>query len=91
MNEPGYEQFDGQWQANAQLALDAIDMRPTRGIPAWLIHVMVMYNRGQRQISVDRFNWRDGVYPFGRPSTTTSMDRSATPKSTFCCAVEATK
>jgi len=36
----GYEQFAGQWQAGAQLALDTIAMKSTRGIPSWMIHVM---------------------------------------------------
>ncbi len=28
----GYQEFEGQWQENAQLALDTIAMRPTRGL-----------------------------------------------------------
>lgn len=32
--------FDGQWEDNAQLALDTIAMRPTAGIPSWIVHDM---------------------------------------------------
>lgn len=41
MNEPAtYRIFDDQWQANARLALDTIAMKPTRGIPTWMINDM---------------------------------------------------
>jgi hypothetical protein len=36
----GYREFEGHWQENAQLALDTIALRPTRGIPAWIINDM---------------------------------------------------
>ena len=29
-----------QWGENAQMAMDALTMKPTRGIPHWMIHVM---------------------------------------------------
>ncbi|HSW46307.1 MAG TPA: uroporphyrinogen decarboxylase family protein [Phycisphaerae bacterium] len=35
-----YEAFAGQWGERARLALDAIEGKPTRGIPVWLVHVM---------------------------------------------------
>jgi hypothetical protein len=35
-----YRQFEGQWQERAQLAWDTIAMRPTKGIPAWMINDM---------------------------------------------------
>ena len=38
----GYEQFDGWWGERARLAWDTIAMRPTAGIPAWMLHVMDM-------------------------------------------------
>ncbi len=31
---------EGRWGERAQLAHDTIDMKPTRGIPAWFLHVM---------------------------------------------------
>jgi hypothetical protein len=37
---PGYGQFAGRWEENAQLALDTIDMKPTTGIPLWMVHTM---------------------------------------------------
>ncbi len=36
----GFQQFEDKWQANAQLALDTIAMRPTRGIPTWEFQTM---------------------------------------------------
>jgi len=36
----GFNAFQDQWQANAQLALNTIALRPTRGIPAWLLNDM---------------------------------------------------
>jgi len=36
----GYQQFAGQWGERARLAWDTLAMRPTRGIPAWTVHVM---------------------------------------------------
>jgi len=36
----GFNAFQDQWQANAQLALDTIALRPARGIPAWLLNDM---------------------------------------------------
>ena len=36
----GFNAFQDQWQANAQLALDTIALRPTRGIPSWLLNDM---------------------------------------------------
>lgn len=36
----GFEQFDGQWGPNAQLAWDTLAAKPARGIPSWLIHPM---------------------------------------------------
>ncbi len=35
-----YQVFTGQWETNAQLALDTIAMRPTRGIPTWILNDM---------------------------------------------------
>lgn len=32
--------FEDQWQVNARLALDTIAMRPTRGIPTWVVNDM---------------------------------------------------
>ncbi|MDF1515491.1 MAG: uroporphyrinogen decarboxylase family protein [Anaerolineae bacterium] len=32
--------FSDLWQTNARLALDSIAMRPTQGIPTWMINVM---------------------------------------------------
>ncbi len=37
---PSYAHFADQWGANAQLALDTIALRPTRGIPTWLFQTM---------------------------------------------------
>ena len=39
-NTTTYHRFAGQWQANARLALDTIAMRPTRGIPGWIVNDM---------------------------------------------------
>ena len=36
----GFWQFEDHWQENAQMALDAIAMRPARGIPTWIINDM---------------------------------------------------
>jgi hypothetical protein len=36
----GFGEFEGQWQANARLALDTIAMRPTRGVCTGWINVM---------------------------------------------------
>jgi hypothetical protein len=36
----GFHVFAGQWQANAQLALDTIALRPRRGIPTWILNDM---------------------------------------------------
>ncbi|MFA6566590.1 MAG: uroporphyrinogen decarboxylase family protein [Victivallales bacterium] len=36
----GFNALEDKWQANARLALDTIDMRPTRGIPTWLLNDM---------------------------------------------------
>jgi len=36
----GFNAFVDQWEANAQLALDTIAMRPTRGIPTWMLNDM---------------------------------------------------
>jgi hypothetical protein len=35
-----YSQFSDAWEANAQLALDVIAMKPTSGIPCWMINDM---------------------------------------------------
>jgi hypothetical protein len=35
-----FQAFAGQWRPNAQLALDTIAMRPTRGIPTWMLNDM---------------------------------------------------
>lgn len=40
MKNNGFHGFDGQWQANAQLALDTIELKPVQGIPTWIIHDM---------------------------------------------------
>ncbi len=38
---PGhYREFEAAWGERARLALDTIAMKPTRGIPAWMLHVM---------------------------------------------------
>ena len=39
-NTSGFNAFVDQWQENAQLALDTIALRPTRGIPAWMLNDM---------------------------------------------------
>jgi hypothetical protein len=36
----GFEQFDGAWGERARLAWDAMEMRPTEGIPSWMVHTM---------------------------------------------------
>ena len=35
-----YHDFSDRWLANAQLVLDAIAMKPARGIPTWLLNDM---------------------------------------------------
>ena len=37
-NTIGFSAFADCWQANARLALDTIAMRPTRGIPTWILN-----------------------------------------------------
>ena len=39
-NLDGFNVFAGQWQDNAKLALDTMAMRPTRGIPTWILNDM---------------------------------------------------
>jgi hypothetical protein len=36
----GYGAFEDSWGERARLAWDTIDMKPTGGIPAWMLHVM---------------------------------------------------
>lgn len=36
----GYEQFASTWGDRAQLAWDTLALKPTVGIPTWLVHVM---------------------------------------------------
>jgi len=36
----GYGVFENDWGDRAKLVWDTLDMKPTKGIPAWLIHVM---------------------------------------------------
>lgn len=36
----GYHQFSGKWGPHAQLALDTIAMKPTKGIPHWMLNIM---------------------------------------------------
>ena len=36
----GCSAFENKWQSNAQLALDTIALRPTRGVPAWMVNDM---------------------------------------------------
>jgi len=36
----GFEQFDGQWGENAQLAVDTLEHKPTKGIPNMSMNVM---------------------------------------------------
>jgi len=36
----GYQQLQGWFDERARLAWDTIEMKPTRGIPTWLLHVM---------------------------------------------------
>lgn len=35
-----YKEFEDRWGERARLAWDTLSMKPTQGIPAWLIHVM---------------------------------------------------
>lgn len=35
-----FQPYVSPWQPNAQLAWDTIELKPTRGIPSWLINVM---------------------------------------------------
>lgn len=39
-NAAGFNSFCDKWQENAHLALDTIAMRPTKGIPTWIINDM---------------------------------------------------
>ena len=39
-NATSYHAFADRWQENAQLAIDTIAMRPTRGIPTWILNDM---------------------------------------------------
>ncbi len=36
----GFQDFEAAWQDRARLALDTIAMRPTRGIPTWMLNAM---------------------------------------------------
>jgi hypothetical protein len=36
----GYKAFENDWGGRAKLVWDTLDMKPTRGIPAWIVHVM---------------------------------------------------
>ncbi len=36
----GFDMFADKWQSNAQMALDTIAMRQTKGIPSWTLHDM---------------------------------------------------
>ena len=36
----GFQEFADKWQANAQLALDTLALRPTQGIPTWMLNDM---------------------------------------------------
>ena len=36
----GYAPFADRWEQNAQLALDTLAMRPTRGVPSWILNDM---------------------------------------------------
>lgn len=40
INAVGFKSFAGKWEANAKLALDTIAMRPTGGIPSWMLNDM---------------------------------------------------
>jgi len=40
MSTQTHHAFAGRWGANAQLALDTIAMKPTRGIPSWILNDM---------------------------------------------------
>ena len=41
MDKPiGYAEFEDQWQENARLALDTIALKPTSGIPCWMLNDM---------------------------------------------------
>lgn len=42
MTPSSYEQFRDTWSERAQLAWDVLEMKPTRGIPSWLVHLMDM-------------------------------------------------
>ena len=39
-NTIGFNAFADKWQANARMALDTIAMRPTGGIPSWMLNDM---------------------------------------------------
>lgn len=36
----GFHEFTERWERNARLAFDTIAMRPTRGIPTWMLNAM---------------------------------------------------
>jgi len=36
----GYKAFENDWGERARLVWDTLAMKPTRGIPAWIVHVM---------------------------------------------------
>ncbi len=40
MEPTDFRAFANQWHGNAQLALDTIALRPTRGIPSWILNDM---------------------------------------------------
>ena len=40
MSKKDYNEFTDAWKAGAQLARDVIAMKPTRGIPCWMINDM---------------------------------------------------
>jgi hypothetical protein len=40
MSTQTYDSFADHWEANAQLALDTIALKPTRGIPSWMLNDM---------------------------------------------------
>ncbi len=42
MSKTGYQVFEETWGPRARLAWDTLRMRPTKGIPAWLVHAMDM-------------------------------------------------
>ncbi|UCD29233.1 MAG: hypothetical protein JSV03_01760, partial [Planctomycetota bacterium] len=40
MARSNYQEFENKWGKRAQLTWATLDMKPTKGIPSWLIHVM---------------------------------------------------